>query len=472
MLRDRYKPMDLFTLVPALSLALEPVLAQLDRLLDDDLLFQHVKADLRRRAPHTATRGRPSTPVEVILRMLVVKRLYGWSSEETEHFVADSLVLRQFCRVYLQPVPDDTTLLRWANALGPQTLVALNERVVELARSLKVTCGRKLRVDSTVVETPLHHPTDSGLLADGVRGLSRLLSRAKVVMGHVTDLGQAVFRSRLRSVRRLVRQLHRLARRKGEGATEQLQHAYSQLIQVTQRSYAQAGKVSAALRQLGTQRAQQLVRLFEQFLPRVARVIEQTVRRVLHGEVVPAQDKLVSLFEPHSQIIVRRKTGKAVEFGRKVWLEEVEGGLISGYRILTEAGQDFPYLPDSLVAHQQRFGHPPRLLAADRGVYSAANEAIAQQARVKRIVIPYAGKPPPTRIAQERTAWFRRGWRFRAGIEGRISVLRRRFGLGRCQAHGEAGLGRWVGWGILTANLVTIGHRVADRSTRSTRRAA
>jgi transposase, IS5 family len=193
---------------------------------------------------------------------------------------------------------------------------------------------------------------------------------------------------------------------------------------------------------------------------------------VLHGEVVPARDKLVSLFEPHSQIIVRRKTGKAVEFGRKVWLEEVEGGLISGYRILTEAGQDFPYLPDSLVAHQQRFGHPPRLLAADRGVYSAANEAIAQQARVKRIVIPYAGKPPPTRTAQERAPWFRRGLRFRAGIEGRISVLRRRFGLGRCQAHGEAGFGRWVGWGILTANLVTIGHGMADRSARSTRRAA
>jgi transposase, IS5 family len=197
--------------------AMEPVLAQLDRLLDDDLLVQHVKADLRRRAPHTATRGRPSTPVEVILRMLVVKRLYGWSYAETEHLVADSLVLRQFCRVYLGPVPDDTTLLRWANLIEPATLAALNERVVELARSLKATHGRQLRVDSMVVETTIHHPTDSGLLGDGVRVLSRLLRRAKAAVGQTACLGPQAFRSRVRSVRRLLRQLHRLARRKGGG---------------------------------------------------------------------------------------------------------------------------------------------------------------------------------------------------------------------------------------------------------------
>jgi transposase, IS5 family len=472
MLRDRYDPIDLFTLIPTISLALEPVLAQLDQLLDDDLLFQRIKADLCRRAPHTTTRGRLSTPVEVILRMLVVKRLYGWSYEETEHFVADSLVLRQFCRVYLEPVPDDTTLLRWAKLIEPSTLAALNERVVELARALKTTRGRKLRVDSMVVETTIHHPTDSGLLGDGVRVLSRLLRRAKAVVGQTAGLGPQAFRSRMRSVRRLLRRLHRLARRKGEEATAELQQAYNRLIRVAQSTCAQAGKVSAVLREQVTRRGQRLVRLLEQFLPRVERVIDQTVRRVLHGEVVPAQDKLVSLFEPHTQIIVRRKTGKSVEFGRKVWLEEVEGGIISGYRVLAEAGQDFPYLPDSLVAHQRRFGRPPRLLAADRGVYSAANEAVAQQAQIPRIVIPYAGKAPPARVAQERTAWFRRGLRFRAGIEGRISVLRRRFGLDRCRDHDEAGLGRWVGWGMVTANLLIIAQTVAGRSARSISRAA
>jgi IS5 family transposase len=170
MLRNRYNRTDLFALVPQLGLRFEPQLEQLDRLLDDDELFALVRDDLARRYPKTRSRGRPSTPVEVLLRMLVVKRLYGWSYAQAEYFVNDSLVLRQFCRVYLEKVPDDTVLIRWANTIGPETLRALNDRVVPLARSLKVTRGRKLRVDTTVVETDIHFPTDSGLLGDGVRG--------------------------------------------------------------------------------------------------------------------------------------------------------------------------------------------------------------------------------------------------------------------------------------------------------------
>jgi transposase, IS5 family len=160
MLRDRDEPMHLFALGSALSLALDPVLTELDRMLDDDTLFQAVKADLIRRFPRTPIDGRPSTPVEVILRMLVIKHLYGWSYEATERWVSDSLVLRQFCRVYVEQVPDDTTLIRWANLIHPTTLHRLLEHVVALAQTLKVTHGRKLRVDGTVVATNIHHPTD------------------------------------------------------------------------------------------------------------------------------------------------------------------------------------------------------------------------------------------------------------------------------------------------------------------------
>src|SRR5690242_14165954 len=109
MLRDRHEPMDLFALVPKLGLEMDPILTELDQLLDDDIVFQKVRADLARRYPKTLARGRLSTPVEVVLRMIAVKRLYRWSYAETEHLVADSLVLRQFCRVYLEAVPDDTT---------------------------------------------------------------------------------------------------------------------------------------------------------------------------------------------------------------------------------------------------------------------------------------------------------------------------------------------------------------------------
>jgi transposase, IS5 family len=236
MIVDRYAPVNVFEIVPQRAMAFEPALRELDRLLDDDELFQRVKTDLGRRRPHSLTRGRHSTPVEVILRMLVVKRLYQWSYEQTEHFVGDSLVLRQFCRLYWAPVPDDTTLLRWAPLIAPATLERLNDRVVELAYSLQVTRGRKLRVDSTVIATTIHHPTDSRLLGDGVRVLSRLLRRAKRVLGEQPGLSRQAFRTRTRSVRRLAQQVHRLARRKGEEAAEQMQSAYTRLLAITQQS--------------------------------------------------------------------------------------------------------------------------------------------------------------------------------------------------------------------------------------------
>src|SRR5437870_3304011 len=207
MLRDRYDPMNLFDLVPALSMELDPVLTQLDRLLDDDVLFQTVKADLAQRFPRTLIDGRPSTPVEVILRMLVVKHLYHWSYEHTEQWVADSLVLRQFCRVYAERVPDATTLIRWANLIQPDTLHRLLDHVVALARQLKVTRGRKLRIDGTVVETNIHHPTDSTLLYDGIRVLSRTLKRAAHLLQDTPRLARATFRSRTRSAKRHMKRI-------------------------------------------------------------------------------------------------------------------------------------------------------------------------------------------------------------------------------------------------------------------------
>src|SRR3990172_8110557 len=281
MLRDRYEPLDLFALVPKLGLEMDPILTQLDSLLDDDIVFQKVKADLARRYPQTLTHGRHSTQVEVILRMIAVKRLYRWSYEETEHFVSDSLVLRQFCRVLLESVPDDTTLIRWANQIGPKTIAEVNDRVVELARALKVTRGRKLRTDSTVVETNIHHPTDSRILGDGVRVLSRLLHRAKEVVGQGIELGQEVFRSRTRSVRRLAQPIHRVSRHKGEEAAESLKQAYAKLIKIAEASRAQAEQVRDALVGQADETAKHLVEGFGHFLPLVGQAISQATRRVI-----------------------------------------------------------------------------------------------------------------------------------------------------------------------------------------------
>jgi IS5 family transposase len=160
MLRDRDEAMNRFDLVPAVGMTMDPVLLPLDTLRDDDRLFQAVQADLARRRPRTLMDGRPSTPVEVILRMLVVKHVYGWSDEATARWVSDRLVLRQFCRVYAEAVPEETTLIRWANLIPPATLPRLLDHVVTRARALNVTRGRQLRMDGTVGATNMHHPTD------------------------------------------------------------------------------------------------------------------------------------------------------------------------------------------------------------------------------------------------------------------------------------------------------------------------
>lgn len=179
LVRDRYAPVEVFAGVPGLSRRMDPALMQMDRLLDDDPLFQAVKAALLRRYPHTASEGRPSTPVEGILRVLVVKQLHGWSFPQTSRFVAESLVLRHVCRVYVQAVPDQSTLNRWARLIRPATLQGLLAHVLRVATRLQVTQGCKLRTDGTVVETDIHHRSESTLLNDGVRVPSRALRRAR-----------------------------------------------------------------------------------------------------------------------------------------------------------------------------------------------------------------------------------------------------------------------------------------------------
>jgi IS5 family transposase len=210
--------------------------------------------------------------------------------------------------------------------------------------------------------------------------------------------------------------------------------------------------------------AQALVTSLQHYLPLVRRVIAQTRRRVFDGQCVPAAKKLVSLFEPHTAVIRRGKTPpRDTEFGRKIWYSEVDGGLISDYRLLRGNPPDEQQWAASIDQHQKLFGHPPKLATADRGVFSPANEQLAREAGIEFIALPQPGHKDEARQAHEAQPWFRAALRFRAGIEGRISVLRRARQLDRCRNCGEAGLERWLGWGIITNNLVVIATRLARR---------
>jgi IS5 family transposase len=319
-----------------------------------------------------------------------------------------------------------------------------------------VTRGRKLRCDGTVVATNIHYPTDSSLLNDGVRVLSRTIGRAKQLLGDLTDLGQAAFRDRTRSAKRHAKRIEDAIRKRTEDAQAARQTAYQQLIRITTASVKQARQVGTALKDQASRAARQLAEQLSQMLPRVEQVIEQTRRRVLVGEQVGASEKIVSLFEPETAIIRKDPRPNRTAFGRLIWLSEVEGGIISRYAVLSGNPDEAAELPPSLDHHIELFGKPPRLLAGDRKLATAANERYATKQQVKQVVLPKAGAKSARRSAHERQRWFRRGRNWRAGIEGRISGLKRGQGLSRCRYHGDDGMERWVGLALIAHDLRTI----------------
>jgi IS5 family transposase len=248
----------------------------------------------------------------------------------------------------------------------------------------------------------------------------------------------------------------------GEGVADALRDRYRRLVDLTTQVVRQAQQVETALGAAPDARAQRPRSVMETFIPRVRQVIDQTRQRVLQGEQVRASEKLASIFEPHTAIIRKGKLGKPTEFGRVVSLDEVEGGIISRYAVLAGNPDDATQLAPSLERHIHRFGRAPSVLVADRKVATEANERVAQQRGVGQVALPQGGRKTATRQAYERQRWFRRGRDWRAGIEGRISGLKRRHKLERCRYHGDDGMERWVGWGIITHNLRTIAQATVD----------
>lgn len=237
-------------------------------------------------------------------------------------------MLRQTCRVYAERVPDDTTLIRWAKLIQPTTLQTLLDHVTDLARQLKVTEGRKLRIDGTVVETYLHHPSDSTLLNDGVRVITRVLRRVQTVAQDAVGWRDAQLREMAAAAKAGMKRIMDVARQKGEQAADALKTAYRDLVPLTETVVMQARQTVNAVTTTADDAALRRAGRLDDLLPLVEQVMAQTTRRVLQGEAVPAPEKVVSLFEPHTAILRKGKPGKPVEFGRLIWLDEVDGGIM------------------------------------------------------------------------------------------------------------------------------------------------
>lgn len=434
----------------------DPELRHIDEVLEDEALIDTVEEALKRRRPKSRLRGRPGTPAAVALRLLVLKHLYDWSFEECVRQVRGSLIYRAFCHLDCERVPDDKTLIRLAQALGPEVLKNILEHLVAVARRRHVVRGRKLRLDTTVVETNIHYPTDSTLLQDGVRVITRTMGKIRRVAG------QLRFRDRTRSVARRVFQIVLASRKLGHGAQAEVKKVYRRLMGTTravvreaQRAWAAAQRRAKKLAPRVRQRVMRFGQRAKQMSQLTQRVLEQAHARVLKGDP-HYPDKVLSVFETHTEAIRKGKKVKPTEFGKLVKVQEAENQFITDYQVCPQRVPDGTLWEASLERHQQLFGRPPRLATADPAFASAANEAQATTRGVRRVALPRRGRLSAARRAHQQQRWFRRAMRWRTGCEGRISALKRRHGLSRCRYHGAQGMERWVGLGVIANNLLAL----------------
>jgi IS5 family transposase len=443
----------------------EPWMRQADAILDDETLVDAVYEAQGRRRKQSRTRGRKQTPAEVVLRMLVLKHARNWSFETLEREVRVNLVYREFTRVGTEKVPDAKVVGKIAQVIGPEVVAELHRRIVELARENGVASGRKMRVDTTVVETNIHYPTDSSLLGDGARVLTRLMKRACEQVGGLAER----VRDRMRSVRRKVVAIAVSSRQKGPQGDERRRQLYRELLTLVRKVVRQAGRVTKEIGGLSRRRQRQVKTVVEQIgtmSDRVRQVIRQAKARVFGGDTkVP--DKLVSVFEPHTEIIRKGKASKPTEFGKMVKVQEAEHQIITAYEIYEKRPSDSDLLVESVERHQECFGHTPDLVAADAGFYSAANEKRLEEMGVKRISVPNRNTRSEARREKQKQRWFKRGQRWRTGCEGRISVLKRRHGLNRCLYRGQSGMQRWVGLGVIADNLISMGRVLTTRGAEA-----
>jgi len=454
------------------GIRLEPTLKAIADFLDQHgAIVQRVRRDLVRGLKKPTT-GRTGLTAPQVLRSLILMRVKNWDYRELRERIADGYTLRHFTAFDSQRVPQHDAFNRAVNRLTPATLQAVNDAVIRVAVTLGLEDGTKLRVDTTVVETDIHHPTDNTLLWDSVRVVTRLVRKLAAVL----PAGVGPFTNRTRSARRRMQEIQRMTTR--ERHRRQVR-TYRALIRVTEQVLTEARAVvkrTACVRGLDAVTHVTVDALRSEIARHCAlgdRVISQTRRRVLDGQQVPTGEKLYSIFETHTDLIKRGKVLRDVEFGHKVFLAESGRGLITQYRVLSGNPADQLHVKPSLDRHKTIFDAAPSLYSSDRGFFNEENLETCQTAGVALTCIPQSGGTrSPEREAHEKSRAFKRGQRFRAGIEGRISVLFRGRGMKRALVEGPTHFELFVGAAVLANNLMVIAELLRRKAARRRRPAA
>mgnify|MGYP006296043727 CR=1 FL=1 len=426
----------------------DPELARMDWLLDQyPHLYERIAADLA--ASASRSQGNEGLRGDQALRSAVAMQLKGLSYRELADRIDDSYRLRAFCRFDNERVPAHNTFRDNVSAITAETWEMVNQTLIGFAVDQKIEDGQKARFDSTAVETDIHHPSDSRLIEDCVHVALRLMGRAKQLFGD--DLSR--FHDRSRAVKRRVFKIANTQSSKRQTTL------YRELLGLAAEVEREATQVTADLHALSVHDGSlakerdafhaDLSRLLEQF----AQVLDQCRRRVLHGEKVPASEKLLSIFEPHTDIIAQG--GRDTVFAHKVWLSGGASNLILDCIIERGNGSDSAMFASSLERTRDVLGTVPNQVATDDGFASEANAEYAKAQGVEEIA--FGGK-----LKNELTKWVsskqtqKKLRNFRAGIESIVSATKRAFGLDRCRWSGWPCFQRYVWLSVVAWNLQTL----------------
>lgn len=422
-----------------------------------DLVHQDLKKTLE--SVNRDRRGRrPEYTTDQVLRVLICQVLEGASLRGIVVRIDDSNFLRRFTRIDNGPMMDYTTLCRLKNAIRPETWKAINRRLAQHAVRQELIDGDQLRLDTTAVETNIHYPTDSTLLWDVYRTLDRLIRQAR----EIDPAAVGSRRLQARRAKRLQQKINRRAANKGRSA-QQLKPLYSQLIRMVEDLFGWAGSVRDELANsrrfasvLDAAKAVAILQEIDHYIVLGQRVVDQARRRVLEHERVPNDEKLFSIFEPHTELLKRGKAGKDVEFGHMIQLQQVDGKFIADYDVFDKRPVEHELLQRVLKSHKELFGDYPDTLAADKGYYESMTAVERLERKIAVVSIGKKGRRTREETEREHDALFRLAQRFRAGVEGTISFLKRILRLARCFNKGWEHFVATVGQTIFAHNLLVL----------------
>jgi len=403
-----------------------------------------VDRDLRRLSRPGRQGRKAAFTSEVLLRTMIVHQIEGSSLRGTEVTLSHNVFLQDFVRLGTRSVPSFSFLDRCLKAVRPETWERVNDLLARYASDRGELEAAEIRVDTTVVESNIHYPTDSSLLWDAFRTIYRLLQRArKAVPGSIGD------RFHDGKVKKLHLFITRYAASTSAKRRRKVRKSQAKLLEQVERIFGVATAYVASMRDVPDAALMTVVTEIERFLSPIGVVVDVARRVWIHGEVVPASERVFSIFEPHTELIKRGRRSKPVEFGHAIWLGQTRDRFITQFGVMEKKIPDCRLHDPVLEKHEALFGRPPEVLAADKGFRANPDAMAALRERVRVVAIPQRLKD----FADEAFVALQQ---FRAGIEGSISVLKRAFRLFRCPYRGFKSFAAHIGLGVVCHNLVLL----------------